>query len=424
MENMEKLLEDLINAHLNALDDSETPWTIETETEQVKCTECGEMVDKDDCTEINGEWICNDCVSMYYVECTECGELIHKDYAIRYDYEWYCGECAEDTLDRCDDCGEYIGAYDGYWTHDGRHICDCCRDDNYYFCRDCDELYHTDEIIWDDDTDEPYCRYCYNERQRRPIQNYHYKPTPIFYHEKYTPDDDLFMGIELEIDRGGEDDDNAQILLDTMNSDKDHIYIKHDGSINNGFEIVSHPCTLGYHANEMKWEKLMENALRMGYRSHDTATCGLHVHVNRNFFGYTYDEQDKNISKVLYFVENNWNAILRFTRRKESDIDHWASRYGIERNVEETYKKAKGDWNRYRCINLQNEHTIEFRIFRGTLRHATFIATLQFVHALCNLSLSVGYADIEKMDWYTFTRTIDFENYPELRDYLNARNLY
>jgi len=43
------------------------------------------------------------------------------------------------------------------------------------------------------------------------------------------------------------DDDNASKLKEIANSIHEHIYIKSDGSIDDGFEIASHPMTLDYH---------------------------------------------------------------------------------------------------------------------------------------------------------------------------------
>lgn len=37
----------------------------------------------------------------------------------------------------------------------------------------------------------------------------------------------------------------------------------------------------------------------------------------------------------------------------------------------------KGHGSRYTCVNLTNADTIEFRMFRGTLKLNTLIATLQ-----------------------------------------------
>lgn len=41
-------------------------------------------------------------------------------------------------------------------------------------------------------------------------------------------------------------------LLSIANAEgQDHLYIKHDGSLDDGFELVTHPMTLDYHLNKM-----------------------------------------------------------------------------------------------------------------------------------------------------------------------------
>ena len=64
------------------------------------------------------------------------------------------------------------------------------------------------------------------------------------------------------------------------------------------------------------------------YLSHQARTCGLHVHVNRTAFGETWEEQDEVIARILFFVENHWNELLRFSRRTRSQMEQWAARYG------------------------------------------------------------------------------------------------
>ena len=80
------------------------------------------------------------------------------------------------------------------------------------------------------------------------------------------------MGVELEVDIGGEYDDNASVLLNIANESEERIYCKHDSSINDGFEIVSHPMSLDYHMNEMNWSEVFAKAIAMDYRSHYTFT--------------------------------------------------------------------------------------------------------------------------------------------------------
>lgn len=387
------------------------------------CDYCGREINTADYININGKTLCDDCRSEHVYECTACGELcLDDDDGLNFVHdEPICNYCMDMRYEVCVECGEIERRTD-MWNTENGYVCDYCRDEYYRYCINCDRLEHIDNMIWDEYEEEYYCENCYEERRNRPIHPYNYKPTPIFYggDECENP---LYMGVELEIDKGGEDSDNAEILLDTMNTCDEYIYIKHDGSIYNGFEIVSHPATLDYHANNMKWSRLFQKALSMDYRSHETETCGLHVHVSRRALGDTYDERENTIAKIVYFMENNWDDIVQFTRRNESNLSRWANRYGLEDTPEHTYEKAKTDWNRYRSINLLNDSTIEFRVFRGTLRYGTFIATLQFVNDVCAICRRFDMATIEKMGWYKFVSLLPTEH-EELRHYLQRRDLF
>ena len=53
-------------------------------------------------------------------------------------------------------------------------------------------------------------------------------------------------------------------------------------------------------------------------------------------------------------------------------------------------KAKSGSNGRYVAVNLNNYHTIEFRLFRGTLKLNTFIATLQMVETICNAAFSMS----------------------------------
>ena len=144
-------------------------------------------------------------------------------------------------------------------------------------CAECGYILRVDDANYLNGSDTPYCDECYEDLENdSPIHDYNYKPEPIFY-----GNDLLYYGVELEIDCGGEYSENAEKIENVGNEDADHIYCKHDGSINNGFEIVSHPMTLDYHQKNMNWLELFEKATEMGYKSHNTSTCGLHIHIFR-----------------------------------------------------------------------------------------------------------------------------------------------
>lgn len=117
-------------------------------------------------------------------------------------------------------------------------LCTSCYDNYYTTCENCEAVINADDANYDGD-DRAYCDECY-EKHCRSIQNYGYKPEPIFYGSG-----DRFFGVELEIDDGGKLSDNADIILAAGNSDAEHIYIKSDGSLERGMEIVTHPMTPG-----------------------------------------------------------------------------------------------------------------------------------------------------------------------------------
>ena len=166
----------------------------------------------------------------------------------------------------------------------------------------------------------------------------------------------------------------------------------------------------------------MHKAISMGYRSHQTSTCGLHIHVNRSSLGETQDEQELVIGHILLFVELHWNELLKFSRRSEYSMNRWAARYGYEKTGREILDKAKkGNNGRYAAVNLMNWATIEFRLFRGTLKHNTLIAALELVNAICDLASNLTEDEIQKTSWCEFVETI---TEPELIQYLKERKLY
>ena len=156
--------------------------------------------------------------------------------------------------------------------------------------------------------------------------------------------------------------------------------------------------------------------------SHQTSTCGLHLHVNRNAFSDNQEEQDEVISRILYFVEHHWNELLKFSRRSEYAMNRWAARYGYEHTPKAIMDKAKKGGNgRYAAVNLCNYHTVEFRLFRGTLKYNTFIATIQLVNRICDAAMYNTDDSIAKLSWSDFVADV---TEPELIQYLKERQLY
>ena len=161
----------------------------------------------------------------------------------------------------------------------------------------------------------------------------------------------------------------------------------------------------------------------MGYRSHQTCTCGIHVHVSKAAFGPDEYTQDRAIARFLYFFEAFWPDLLKFSRRSPAQLRRWAARYGYKEEPRDILDYAKKGYGagRYTCVNLQNEDTIEVRIFRGSLRYTTLIAALQLVDRICDVAIYLSDEELKELSWSTFAAGC---TQPELVQYLKERRLY
>ena len=288
----------------------------------------------------------------------------------------------------------------------------------YATCSLCCESFPTDDLI--EYEGRLLCRCCYEEQTSadHTIHDYYYKPSPIFFGEGLR-----YFGVELEVDAGGENDDNAAQIVDIANACDEHIYCKHDGSLDDGFEIVTHPMTLTYHQQNLPWSDILYELHELGYLSHQATTCGLHVHINRDSLGETSYAQDSCIARILYFFEKHWDELLKFSRRTNRQLDRWAARYGYKEQPMDILDHAKNGASRgrYTCVNLQNSETIEFRIFRGTLKYTTLIATLQLVDRICDAACTMSDEEMKALSWTSFVADC---TEPELVQYLKERRIY
>ncbi len=386
--------------------------TMQSEKIQQHCAFCGAMIEGDNFGVVDGEIMCPECVERLQVTCSHCGCLITDgNYRLINDEEAICPDCADRYCTTCERCGTLIYDDDVYGDDD-HCLCEHCYENHYTRCDNCDCVMHVNDSYGHGD--DTLCYRCFNELDNF-IRDYSYKPEPIFYGKG-----NRYFGVELEIDLGGRDDDNAQSILEVGNTSADCIYIKSDGSLNDGMEIVTHPMSLEYHMNYY-WEDVMAECVHLGYRSHQTTTCGLHIHVNRSCLGDFTEHQEATISRILYFVEQHWNELLKFSRRSESAMNRWAARYGYESSPKKLLDKAKERYGRYSAVNLCNKHTIEFRMFRGTLKLNTLLATLQMVNHICDVAFTLSDEEMQGLSWSDFVASVTEQ---ELIQYLKERRLY
>ena len=102
--------------------------------------------------------------------------------------------------------------------------------------------------------------------------------------------------------------------------------------------------------------------------------------------GKTAEERKETAAKIVLLVDRHWDSLVKFSRRKYEQLDHWAARPNIDyadvEDGEVTLIDAALNTKhagRYQAVNLENRNTVEFRLFNGTLKVETIFATLQLV---------------------------------------------
>lgn len=370
--------------------------------------------------------------------------------------ELRCLDCLDRAYVSCSGCGVLSVYTRGLRRHNGRAYCRRCHEENFRLCIHCDTSFHTSDMISDSQNEYIAISHmddfivCANsgrfssrseavERDGQwyhplfvpvihRIQKHNYRPEPIFHKAGDDgPNTRLFFGVELEIEGGGETHVHCDQILTIPNpSDKppEHVaYGKHDGSVDRGFEIVTHPASYNYHIQTFPWDEMLAECKRLGYRRNPN-TCGLHVHISKNFFGQSELRQDLGVMKLLFLVERFWDYLLTFSRRTEEQLERWASRYGMQETPRKLleYAKHQNSSSRYKAVNLANDHTVEIRLFRGTLEPHIIKATIQLCRVLSEISKGVRLEDVIKMTWKDVVKR--GERYPELVRYLGERGIY
>lgn len=303
-----------------------------------------------------------------YIYCEDTEDYQHSNYTVYLtDTETYVSR--DYDFQKCDECGDYFSNdYDMHYR-DGNYYCDACWED-------------MEPIIYD----------------------YH-KYEDGYYPRSLARESPLFMGFELEVDdvRG----DCESLASSVLDGDMDDtLHCEYDCTV--AFEFISQPCTLEYHKNQ-HYNDWFFSELDGNCQSHDAGTCGLHVHVNKSFFDERgYDR----LKTILFFFKDE---LFQFSRRQRWDGGYSDFGERIHKNSV-TMHKAKNikHYGHSTWFNENNSSTYEFRLFRGTLKYETFMASLELVHNICMVAMS-------NTDIITWDSLLDGDY---CREYSNSRDIY
>ena len=403
----------------------------------VQCRECGEWVLEGDAIETaydgGGEFVCESCYEDDYAICEDCGGVYRIEDFQCVNLEtsrerMVCDWCAND-YSRCEDCGHLYE--DAYIREDfnGTVICDDCFDRlDYVICDGCGAIIRGWDSHYSESSGETLCDDCWDEIEEScGLHDYSYKPELDFHFVEDESSDVATYGVELEIDGG----DEAALVCHDLTVLDLPIYMKQDSSLSEGegVEIVTHPCSLAYHEHELDWSAITATAERDGYRSHDTTTCGLHIHVGRRALG-------GKAANLVLLADALWDELAVFSRRTAGTLEHWAGRPRLNDAMERKGledKAALSDddlsvialetraFGRYQGVNLTNYDTVEFRIFRGTLKRDTIVASLQLVDTLVNFARTHTPTECHTATWEDVKAL--GSHHTELREYMDRRGL-
>ena len=172
----------------------------------------------------------------------------------------------------------------------------------------------------------------------------------------------------------------------------DLAYLKSDGSLSDGFEIVTHPMTHDFFKNEANefWDTLA--VLRNQYRvmTWGARTTGIHIHISRTGF-----KGGPHMHRFLNLVYSNENLFSTIAGRESSrwakfDDVNAAQRDGVDENGFTQYKSYRSfkdkilngrQTDRYSAVNTQNYATLELRIFKSSTKPERIKAYMDLAHA-------------------------------------------
>lgn len=255
-----------------------------------------------------------------------------------------------------------------------------------------------------------------------------------------------FMGVELEMDCGTRGPEMVNYI---RKKGEQVMYIKHDGSLGPlGIELVTHPATMRYHLESMGWSALLAKARECGYVSWNaTNSCGLHVHVGR----WAFDSGQKTFNRprgndvlaleiLAAFYGRNAKQVAVLSGRENEQYSAMSPfMEGIipSRDIEISNNDRGGHGHgRYWAVNFTNKFTIEFRHFRGSLRHDTIMMAISWAQMMAIFCRDVaehareGIYDPTRLRWDRlcgFIREKTMDNVPGsdlLVDELDRRGLF
>ncbi len=306
----------------------------------------------------------------------------------------------------CRNCNSLEYADDMRIAYDEDTICQTCIDDEYTYSEYRDTYVHYEDADDDESYDEDYRDdnvYAWDYDVMEQLSMTSTKS------DKLHPDTPYY-GVELEVEkRNNADEQTASKIHDSFTYDNmQFALLKGDGSLSNGFEIVSCPGTINAHRKY--WDKFFNSEAIKEVKSWNTDTTGMHIHISRTAL------TQLQIGKILVFIndEKNQEFVNHIAGRSS---DQWAKK--SNKKISDCVVTS----GKYEAVNTAHRHTIELRIFKGNLARHGFYRVLEFVDALVHFAKLTSLTKLQYTDFLTYMERPSIRSqYPNFYGWLTRKS--
>lgn len=344
------------------------------------CAECDDIYPTSDMTDTHDGRICGHCLDNNYMYSSVMDEYIHEDECVWVGDDCMTDSYREDNYTQCDNCGEWFDMErEGCESDDGYDLCDSCTDD---YRLENGSVYYKDSGY---------------------IQEYHPNIDLHFYGEGPK-----FLGCEYEVQGGGCNSNIAESIF----GDYREFYCSRDGSLDEGFEAITHPCSPSHILSNIDWETIVDKLDKNGYDN--TEGGGFHVHISREHF-----KSQSHIGKLIRFFSDNYQKLVNFGNRTWDTANKWAepTDYDTDDKFIDIYSNAKGE--RYSAVNVWPSETVEIRLFGCTYRPEVIRSYIQFVDIITDLANGF----YNNMTFENVRKEATERGYDELINYMNEQGI-
>jgi hypothetical protein len=428
--------------------------------------------------EDNKHKICYRCIKRKEFSCNNCKNIFKDtDGIIRYTSNltyfdvFYCYTCSLNALNYCNICNLRCIDTQMIVLESKIKICYTCRNKYYVSCIHCESLLtkqialKTRDICLKCLPLFSFCIYCgkglklvsknieenCNCNIYFDIYSHEYVPVNM----KFIGKGKYYLGFELEFEYEEGCDISNTIIKNIYKSINKYfqqfIFIKRDGSLHNGIEVVSRPFSRNfwYFEGIKLFTKMLLTIKESGFLAYDN--CGMHIHISNSGLNNLklYKVMDlfynnKDFSHLIANREGEWleryaslDKSVSFNKHereqqpniiREYSQQHYYTSFSKElkkQNNELLIKTAKKDMNyipnRYSAVNVTNKNTVELRLFKGTTSVKEFLKNIEVGFALVDYTNNISLSDISPASFLNFIKN-NGKSYINLLKYLEKND--